>query len=247
MAVPLLNPFSALHVRPAVGPPSGHPSAFSVLDSSPALLFFCSGFCNMNDLPQCQFTSRILFSIEPEQHQPILNDVLGMFQFFDGMDCDVNEYIFPMLTPLQQMNPPSIEQMTSFWAAWDEPLSELRRVHLAVVQPDLFAAMTDAARASGFSWTIGTPNAANQLETRLECHLIPPTEWIEFCGRLYGEFRRLRLEMNQLTAAHQETRALLGRVIEALAARDPSLASELGLLLQTEDIAEHQAFMTGGT
>lgn len=197
----------------------------------------------MDELPQCQFTVRVLFSTEPEHHEPILNDVLDIFTNFDGMDCAVNDYIFPMLTPLHHMNSPSVEQMTSNWAAWDEPLAENRRIHLAVVHPPLFSSMIQAARASGFSWTIGTPNPTNQLETRLECHLIPQTEWIELCGRLYGEFRRLRLEMNQLTAEHRETRALLGRVIEAIAARDPSLANELGLVLRPEDVAEHQAFM----
>lgn len=197
----------------------------------------------MDELPQNQFSVRVVFSTEPEQHEPILQDVMQMFDNFDGMDCDLNDYVFPMLTPLNQMLPPSVESMTSLWAAWDEPLAENKRIHLAILHVPLFVAMIQAARSCGFSWTVGTPTPANQLRTVLECHLIPQTEWIELFGRLYGEFRRLRLEFNTLHAAHQETRALLGRVVEALGARDESLAEELGLLLRPEGIAEHEAAM----
>lgn len=199
----------------------------------------------MDDLPQNQFTVTVTFSTAPENHEPVLNDVMGMFDNFDGMDCDLNDYVFPMLTPMNQMLSPPVENMTNLWAAWDEPLAENRRIHLAIVHVPLFSAMIQAARAHGFSYTVGTPAPANQLRTILECHLIPQTEWIDLFGRLYQEFRRLRQEFNDLQAAHRESRALLGRVIEALGARDESMAEELGLLLRPADVAEHEAAMRG--
>ena len=198
-----------------------------------------------DELPQNQFTVQIMFSTAPEHHEPIINDVLQIFDNFDGMDCDINDYVFPMLTPLNHMLAPSVESMNSHWAAWDDPLSEDKRIHLAVLHVPLFAAMMRAGRACGFSWTVGNPTPATRLQTVLECHLIPQTEWVELCGRLYHECRRLREDFNALRAEHRDTKALLGRVIEALGSRDEGMARELGLVLHQDDIPEHEAAMRG--
>lgn len=184
-----------------------------------------------DDLPPNQFSVRINFSTEPEHHEPIINDVLQIFDHLDGMDCD--------------MLAPSMESMISHWAAWDDLLSEDKRVHIAVLHVPLFASMLQAGRACGFSWTVGNPTQANRLQTVLECHLVPQTEWIELLGRLYNEFRRLRDDFNTLREEHRATKALLGRVIEALGARDEGIAHELGLILRPEDVEDHEAAMRG--
>ena len=107
------------------------------------------------DLPQNQFTVQIMFSTAPEHHEPIIKDILNIFDNFDGMDCDINDYVFPMLTPLNHMLAPSVESMNSHWAAWDDTLSEDKRIHLAVLHVPLFAAMLRAGRAYQSKTTSG--------------------------------------------------------------------------------------------
>ena len=103
---------------------SGNSLDFSAADSLQVLSHCSSGWFTMDDLPQNQFTVTVIFSTEPEHHEPVLNDVIQMFDNFDGMDCDLNDYVFPMLTPMNQMLSPPVEAMTTLWAAWDEPLAE---------------------------------------------------------------------------------------------------------------------------
>ena len=189
----------------------------------------------MAQLPPDQFTVQIHFDLSPEHHERIFGDVLTVFDM-ETLDCDINNFLFPMLTDHNRMLAPSIESMTEFWSAWAEPITEDKRLHLAVLDIPLYNQMLQSARACGFAWTFGSPTPGNVLRTALEVHLVPSTEVIELFGRLYGNFRRQQQELHELQTALRETRDLLGRTVEALASRDESLAGELGLLLRPEDL-----------
>ena len=130
--------------------------------------------------------------------------------------------------------------MDSFWTAWDENLSELRRYHFAVLDVNIYKDMLQHAQACNFSYTLGITTTVDVSRTCLEVHLVPAPEIYECLGRIYNEFRRQQAELRTLRQQLQDTRNLLGRVVEALGARDETMARELGLVLQAEDL-EHPA------
>ena len=195
---------------------------------------FCFGYF-MAHLPPDQFTLQIHFDTSPEHHERIFSDVLTIFDM-ETVECEINNFLYPMLTNHNRMLAPAIESMPDYWAAWDDPITEDQRLHIAVLDIPLYSQMLQSARACGFAWTFGNPPLGNELRTVLEVHLVPNTELIELFGRLYGGFRRQQQEIHELQTALRETRNLLGRTIEALASRDQSLAGELGLLLRPEDL-----------
>jgi len=50
-----------------------------------------------------------------------------------------------------------------------------------------------------------------------------------------------QVELRTLEQQLRDTRALLGRVVESLGARDEGMARELGLVLRPEDLADPEA------
>ena len=193
----------------------------------------------MAELPITQFSIPIQFSSAPEHPEWTVSHLLTIFNMEDTA-CEINEYLMPMSTPQARHLCPAIESMNSFWTAWDESLTELRRYHFAVLDVNLYKDMLQCAQACNFSYTLGVTTAVDASRTCLEVHLVPAPEIYECLGRIYNEFRRQQAEMRALEQQLRDTRNLLGKVVEALGARDESMARELGLVLQAEDL-EHPA------
>lgn len=193
----------------------------------------------MAELPITQFSIPIQFSSAPEHPEWTVSHLLSIFNMEDT-ECEINEYLMPMSTPQARHLCPAIESMNSFWTAWDESLTELRRYHFAVLDVNLYKDMLQCAQACNFSYTLGVTTAVDASRTCLEVHLVPAPEIYECLGRIYNEFRRQQAEMRALEQQLRDTRNLLGKVVEALGARDESMARELGLVLQAEDL-EHPA------
>ena len=184
----------------------------------------------MAELPITQFSIPIQFSSAPEHPEWTVSHLLTIFNMEDTA-YEINEYLMPMSTPQARHLCPAIESMNSFWTAWDESLTELRRYHFAVPDVNLYKDMLQCAQACNFSYTLGVTTAVDASRTCLEVHLVPAPEIYECLGRIYNEFRRQQAEMRALEQQLRDTRNLLGKVVEALGARDESMARELGLVL----------------
>ena len=85
---------------------------------------------------------------------------------------------------------------TSHWVAWDELITEEKRLHLLVCDRELFISLGHQARIRNFTFHLGHGNLADQVRSHLEIHCIARTELLEVIGHNMGT-SMFRLEFHQ--------------------------------------------------
>ena len=150
------------------------------------------------DIASSQASSVISFSVEPEHPEAIVDHVLP-FIGFGNTECEVNEYIFPMLTGHYFMFAPRLEACNSRWCPWDESLDPEKRLHFLVTEVGLYVRIQEHLTRHNFVITLPTSSNPDMVKTMpFEVHLLLHIETIELLGRMYREYRSLKAELEAL-------------------------------------------------
>lgn len=80
-----------------------------------------------------------------------------------AIECDINGYVLPMHTSLQQDVCPSLEAADSKWIAWDTPLDDSKRLHMMICDRELFISICHHARVHNWVINLGGCNPADRI------------------------------------------------------------------------------------
>ena len=193
-------------------------------------------------LPADQASLRVYHSTEPEDPEFTVDSLLPHLGL-GATECDINGYVLPMHTSLQQFVCPSLESADSKWVAWDTPLDATKRLHLMVCDRELFIAICHYARVHNWVIHLGGGPPAHRTLTHVELHCLPPTEAVEVLGRMHRSLCHLRDEVALLKAEVRLLRRTFGSALENLAAEHEELAPLVGLVapphIQDEDAMDN--------
>jgi hypothetical protein len=188
------------------------------------------------DIASSQTSCTVTWSVEPEQPVAIIDHILPYIGFANTA-CEVNEWVFPMLTAHYFTYAPSIEACNSKWIAWDESLDSPQRLPVLVTDKDLYVRMQEHATRHHFNVVLSTSDNQEMLRTMpMEIHLLSHIETIELLGRIYREFRSLKSELESLKHEVRSMRRIFGANFENLAAHDENLTPLLNLMQPFEEV-----------
>ena len=158
----------------------------------------------------------------------ILNDPLAPLGL-DSQDCNLNQFVLPMIAPSQRSQCPVLEHTSTHWTSWDTKLDQWHSYHLLILNQDVFANIKAEAEALEFSLSFGPPGGDLRCRSILHIHMLDMTELVDLCGRLHAHCGRLQAQINLLHRQVYDVRRDFGSALETLAALEPALIPILGL------------------
>ena len=148
-------------------------------------------------LPADQFTMRAYSSREPEDPEFAVESLLP-FLGFGQVECDLNHYILPMQTSVQQYVCPALEAAEAKWTPWNTTLGDNFRLHLMACDRELFVSMRPFASRHHFVINLGGGHPTRRILTYVEVLCLPLTETVEVLGRMDNTLRKLRDDVHVL-------------------------------------------------
>ena len=113
----------------------------------------------------------------------VLNDLLAPLGL-DSQDCNLNQFVLPMVTPSQRFHCPGLERTSTHWTSWDTKLDQFHAYHLLILNQDVFSNVKAEAEALEFSISFGPPGGDLRCRSILHIHVLDMTELVDLCGRL---------------------------------------------------------------
>ena len=157
-----------------------------------------------------------------------LNDLLAPLGL-DSQDCNLNQFVLPMVTPSQRFHCPGLEHTSTHWTSWDTKLDQFHAYHFLILNQEIFSNVKDSTEALEFSICFGPPGGALRCRSILHIRVLDMTELVDLCGRLHAHCGRVQAQVNMLHRQVFDMRRDFGAALETLAALNPGLAPVLGL------------------
>eukprot|EP00435_Cladocopium_sp_Y103_P009708 s1303_g2.t1 len=186
----------------------------------------------------------VLFGAPPQEFS--VNDVLP-FLGLDNVPCDINESMHLTKVPFMMPLAPPLAELPKFWCSWDQRMDESHRFYVHVT--DSYA-WTELLRVADrdlpdrvVDLSIDGTHADFILHTFMIFRKLPVTDLLDLTGRLSNHTRALGDRLERLHDVVMTQGARLGQVLEYLAAHDPPVARQFGLVLEAdpEDAADRAA------
>ena len=156
----------------------------------------------------------------------------------DTVDCELNSFCYLIQTSHTRNELPPLCALSTFWAAWDEDLSEVTQFHLVVFNweayQDIFRTIADDAINM-----IDDGNIAevHRLQTFVTIHFFETADLVDTIGGLHRSYMQLREDHGELLRRFEANREYTSRIMEWIASRDPTMAGPFHLLLRPGDLA----------
>ena len=160
----------------------------------------------------------------------------------DTAECDhLNSFCYLIKTSHTRNALPPLCSLSTFWAPWDDDLSELTQFHIVVFDwnayQDILRTIADDAINMIDDGAIAE---VHRLQTFVTVHFFETADLVDTIGGLRRSYMQLRAEHGELLQRFEANREYTARIMEWIASRDPSMAGPFHLLLRPEDLApEH--------
>lgn len=155
--------------------------------------------------------------------------------------CELNHFLYVARTPYDRPILPPLSILSQYWVAWDTELSEDFQFHFVIFDwcayQDVYRTISDDAVNLIDDGDIAE---IHKKQTWITIHYHDPSSLIETVGHLHQSLRELREDHENLLARFEIWREHTSRIMEWVAANDPTMTGPLDLLLRPQDrLPEH--------
>eukprot|EP00435_Cladocopium_sp_Y103_P074226 s203_g47.t1 len=177
----------------------------------------------------------VLFGSPPQQFTV---DNLLPFLGLEHVDCDINDSMHLTRVPFHMPLAPPLVELPKFCCSWDQVMDESHRFYVHVTDSyawgELLRVVDRDLPDRYIDLSIDGTHTNFVLHTFIIFRKLPITELLDVTGRLSDHTRALGDRLDRLHDIVLRQGARLGQVLEYLAAHDPPVARQFGLVLEND-------------
>ena len=154
-------------------------------------------------------------------------------------DCDhLNSFCYLIKTSHTCNALPPLCSLSTFWAPWDDELSELTQFHMVVFHWNAYKDILSTIEDDAINMIDdGDITEVHRHQTFVTVHFFEMADLVDTIGGLHRSYMQLRADHGELQQRFEVNREYTARIMEWIASRDPTMAGPFHLLLRPEDLA----------
>jgi len=156
----------------------------------------------------------------------------------DTVECEVSAFCYLIKTSHTTNALPPLCSLSTFWAPWDEDLSELTQFHIIVFNWDAYRDILNTIQDDAINMIDdGAIAEEHRHQSFVTVHFFETADLVDTIGGLNRSYMQLRADHGELLQRFEANREYTARIMEWIASRDPTMAGPFHLLLRPEDLA----------